>query len=588
MLTANFTLKTDIDPDVAAALTAIAGVRVKGRVVMVPVNAAGVIADLLGPTGLVAAAAYAPRAPTPAASYDDLRPLMGDLRDWVPDYLTDYQRDGVCFAAANDGSLLHHPTGSGKSLSAIVWSLLVPGAVVFVTRAAARVQMAREVVKFSHTVEPYVCKPAAEIRKRDKFQSIEHYAKWCAENGRRPYIVVGWEALPDYAAQILAHCRPRSVVFDESHKGKGHKRWQTVPADQPLPAGGFKKTQADGTEIAFAPVENVATAAARVSRAAARRLATTATPVKNRVDDLWAQFDLIEPGAWGTRLAFVKRYCDARTNLYGGLDTSGLSHVDELLARMGCIVHKVEYTVTHAQLPAKRRESFYVTPQEQDKSGTGWAREMAAATKRGPTAVLEVRLAEAAARKRRKVIERIEAHIESGQKVVVFTGRRADCEKFAEATQRAVGKEVTIWAAHGDASPEMRQRVVDAYMEHPGPCVLVGTGDAFGESLNLQRTDAAFFVMLPYTPGQLEQWEGRFTRRGQDRPVIIYYAIAEGTVDEHVASILIDKISGATRVANSGALTDANDVIAGAEDPAELAASILSKLTAGAEDDDDE
>ena len=195
---------------------------------------------------------------------------------------------------------------------------------------------------------------------------------------------------------------------------------------------------------------------------------------------------------------------------------------------------------------------------------------------------------EAAARKRRKAIERIESHTESGQKVVVFTGRRADCEKFAEATRKAVGKDVTIWHAHGDSSPEIRQRIVDEYMEHPGPCVLVGTGDAFGESLNLQRTDAAFFVMLPYTPGQLEQWEGRFTRRGQDRPVIIYYVIAEGTVDEHVAGILLEKIAGATRVANSGSLSGADTTIAGMEDPAAIASSILAKLADAPEDDDDD
>ena len=310
--------------------------------------------------------------------------------------------------------------------------------------------------------------------------------------------------------------------------------------------------------------------------------------MKNRVEDFWAQLDLLEPGSWGTRLQFVHRYCDARTNLYGGLDTSGVSNAEELVERLGNVVHRVDYLVTHAQLPAKRRESIYVTPAEQDKSGTGWAREMAAAQKRGPTAVLEVRLAEAAARKRRKAIERIETHVESGQKVVVFTGRRADCDRFADAVRKAVGKEVTVWGSHGDASPEARQKIVDDYMEHPGPCVLVGTGDAFGESLNLQRTDAAFFVMLPYTPGQLEQWEGRFTRRGQDRPVIIYYVIAEGTVDEHVASILLDKIAGATRVANSGSLAGANEVIAGTERPEEIVASILAKLADSPDDDDDD
>jgi len=581
MQTARFTLTTILPDDVLKALVAIPGVRVRGRTVFCPMNTATSLGLKFVEAGILMGVTVHPERVPLAMSY-------ADLRDWVPEYLTDYQREGVAFAADRSGALLHHPTGSGKSLSAIVWSLLAPGPVLFVTRAAARVQMSREVVKFSHTVEPYVCKPAAEVRKRDKFKSLEAYVAWCAENGKRPYIIVGWEALPDYIDSILANVTPAAVIFDESHKGKGHKRWQTVPADQPLPMGGFKKTKDDGTEIAFAPVPNIATAAARVSRAAARRLATTATPVKNRVDDLWAQLDLIEPGAWGTRLQFVQRYCDAKTNLYGGLDTSGVSNVEELLERLSYVVHRVGYNVTHAQLPAKRRESIYVSPQEQDKVGTGWAREMANAMKRGPTAVLEVRLAEAAARKRRKAIERIESHTESGQKVVVFTGRRADCEKFAEATRKAVGKDVTLWHAHGDSSPEIRQRIVDEYMEHPGPCVLVGTGDAFGESLNLQRTDAAFFVMLPYTPGQLEQWEGRFTRRGQDRPVIIYYVIAEGTVDEHVAGILLDKIAGATRVANSGSLSGADTTIAGMEDPAAIASSILAKLADAPEDDDDD
>ena len=61
------------------------------------------------------------------------------------------------------------------------------------------------------------------------------------------------------------------------------------------------------------------------------------------------------------------------------------------------------------------------------------------------------------------------------------------------------------------------------YMRAEGPAVIVGTLDAWGESVNLQDTDLAAFVMLPYTPSMLEQAEGRFciaagqpvlTRRG--------------------------------------------------------------------------
>jgi SNF2 family DNA or RNA helicase len=184
----------------------------------------------------------------------------------------------------------------------------------------------------------------------------------------------------------------------------------------------------------------------------------------------------------------------------------------------------------------------------------------------------------AASRKRKAVLAMVGDHTQSGQKVVVFTGRRRDCDTMGEDLRAHLPK-VTVWAAHGETSPEDRQVIVDEYMAHPGPCVLVGTGQAWGESLNLQSTDAAFFVMLPFTPGMLRQWEGRFARLGQDRPVIIYYVIAEGTVDEHIAAILIDKLPAVALVAEDTELAEAHDVLAGLdEDDETFVDSVLACL----------
>ena len=94
----------------------------------------------------------------------------------------------------------------------------------------------------------------------------------------------------------------------------------------------------------------------------------------------------------------------------------------------------------------------------------------------------------------------------------------------------------------------------------------------------MQDTDAAFFVMLPYTPGQLRQWEGRFARLGQKRPVTIYYVIAEGTVDEHIADILVSKLPAVQQIVNDEELAEAQGVIAGIENTEEIVDSILSKL----------
>jgi SNF2 family DNA or RNA helicase len=211
---------------------------------------------------------------------------------------------------------------------------------------------------------------------------------------------------------------------------------------------------------------------------------------------------------------------------------------------------------------------------------------MKAASKRGATAVLEVKLAEAASRKRTAVLGIIEDHIYSGGKLVVFTGRRKDVDVLGEAVAKsdaAKRKGATVWAAHGERTASERQDIVDEYMAHPGPCVLVGTGDSFGESLNMQDTDAALFVMLPYTPGQLRQWEGRFCRLGQKRPVTIYYVIAEGSVDEHVADILIKKLPAVEKVAQDSELAAARDIIAGMDigkSDEEFTSDILSKIAA--------
>jgi ribosomal silencing factor RsfS len=101
----------------------------------------------------------------------------------------------------------------------------------------------------------------------------------------------------------------------------------------------------------------------------------------------------------------------------------------------------------------------------------------------------------------------------------------------------------------------------------------------------MQDTDAALFVMLPYTPGQIRQWEGRFCRLGQKRPVTIYYVIAEGSVDEHVADILIRKLPAVEQVAKDEELAAAKDVIAGfdsQQSPDAFADKILAKIAKAA------
>lgn len=281
---------------------------------------------------------------------------------------------------------------------------------------------------------------------------------------------------------------------------------------------------------------------------------------------------------------FGSKNCDRKPGTYGGFDTTGSSHIPELKERLKGRIHIVNKAEAQKFLPDWRRISYYIAPEELTKPTAGFREQMKAAQERGATALLEVQLAKAASMKRKAVLDLIADHVSSGDKVVVFTARKKDVEDLAKAVREhklVKSKKATIWGSHGGHSTDVRQEIVDDYMAHPGPCVLVGTGQAFGESINLDKTDAALFVMLPYTPEAILQWEGRFVRNSMDRPVIIYYVIAESTIDERVASILLEKLPNVGDIAQDSSVEGASQALSGYnpdETPEEFAASILAEL----------
>jgi len=622
-------------------LEKISGVKMRQGLWNVPLNAMPVVGELVEKfPGVTVAAAAWNWEPPPGRDWAEIGSELrdrGEVRDWVlGGFLTSYQKEAITFGWPLAGCHFWHTTGSGKTLSGIVTALSVEGPVVVVTRAASRIQYAREIERFLN-VRAFVVRPESQtqgqitvrgetwnaFRSRHKGQGLspkkmgklwkahqsEHgidppktVKDYLREIEHRAFVVVGWESLVSNL-QMLEGLSPGAVIFDESHRGKGNKRYEVVHLDD-LPEDeeealrvqreetrearskkGFIKDTDEGRKM-FLPVMNTAAAAAKLARAASKRICTTATPLSDRVRDLWAQLDLGEPNAWGNATAFFDRYCDRKPGTYGGFDTTGASNLEELNQRIKGVAHILTSAQTHSELPPKRRQSVYLAPEDQNRPTAGFAKEVRDARKRGGAmAVLEVKLAEAASKKRKAVLDMIADHISSKHKLVVFTGRKRDCDLLGEDVRKKLkGTEATVWSAHGEQSTKRRQEIIDEYMAHPGPCVLVGTGHAFGESLNIHDTDAAFFVMLPYTPGQLRQWEGRFSRLGMKRPVVIYYVIAEDSVDEHVASILLDKLPAVEKIAKDSELAGAKTVLSGIdpnESDEDFVASILEDLDFG-------
>lgn len=629
-------------------LIRIPGIRPRGAGWIVPRNAIEVFAELCEKYSVAPAYTKWIVAPAPVVPWPNVERVLRERKEVREDvvlngFLMPYQKDAVEFGWSKSGVHIWHQTGAGKTLTGLLCCLSVDGPLVIITRAASRLQFGREVERFTQ-LKPFILSPesadkgilkvggqtwieffkehmpvlrraalvAEEWAKAkenkpvviEKKSTLDAYLNECKYSERRPVLLVGWESLPTNLDRLKA-LRPGAVLYDECHKGKNSSRWTVVPLVEPEGAtdreklehrlsqeeeakrlGGFVKDTEEGPRM-FLPVMNMAAAAAQLGRVAKKRVATTATPVKDRVRDLWSQLDMVEPNAFGSKVIFETRHCDRKPGTYGGFDTRGSSNLVELKTRLASIAHILKYEDTHKKLPPKRRQSLYISPEDQCEPASGFARARAEARKRGAAASLELSLMEAATRKRVAVASIVEDHLASGQKVVLFSGRRKDCEDLGKSIQNlstVKQNNVDVWVAHGEQSQEMRDEIVRMYMAHPGPCAIVATWQAMGESLNLQDTDAAFFVMLPPTPGALRQGEGRFARHGQKRPVIIYYAIAEGTVDEHMAALLIDKLPAVERVVEDTELASSAVPLAGIdenESDEDFAKSILDSLDFG-------
>jgi hypothetical protein len=442
---------------------------------------------------------------------------------------------------------------SGKTLGAILWVLASRGRAVTVTKGAVKLQWADEIGRFQGAIRPTVLSG-------ESAQPIGPETTW---------IVINYEILPAWIAEIERWAKgfqiAPSVVFDESHKAKSSKRWEATAKSD----GGTKITMRT----------NVASSCMRLSKLAGRVLDTTATPVRDRPRDLWAPLDLAHRGAWGKYGEFGIRYCAATTNKYGGRDDTGKSNEIELAERLSYVVHRVKHSEANRNLPPKRRRVTYI-PVDQQVKAVDVAKMLKEALGRGTTALLEARLMEAAARKRKWIVDRTEIACTENAKVIIFTGRKKDAEGLRDQIKTRLGDGILVLHGDGSDSPADREVTRQTYMDADGPCVLIGTTDAWGEGLNLHTTDLLLVGLLPYTPGQIIQLEGRVARLGQTRPVEIEYTVAEGTVDEHVAGILIRKLPVVEKMIESDEVRGLARELGGLDDP-KLAEGLAAKLLGG-------
>lgn len=137
--------------------------------------------------------------------------------------------------------------------------------------------------------------------------------------------------------------------------------------------------------------------------------------------------------------------------------------------------------------------------------------------------------------KAEKVVELIQQHPD--EKVIIFTEYRATQLYLQWYLKQS---NITSVPFRGGFKRSKKDWMRQLFQNHAQ--VLIAT-EAGGEGINLQFCNYMINYDLPWNPMRLEQRIGRIHRYGQEKDVHIYNFAIRNTVEEHIMTLLYEKIN---------------------------------------------
>ncbi len=313
---------------------------------------------------------------------------------------------------------------------------------------------------------------------------------------------------------------------------------------------------------------------ARSAKHSRFRIALTGTPVENRVSELWALMDFLNPKVLGEEGFFRQRY-RLPIERYGDM-----SSLKDLKARVGPFILrrlKTDKSIIN-DLPEKVELNEWVgLAPEQVKLYRKTVDETLDAIARAPLgqkhgqvlglltklkqicnhpalALKETAVGEgfaARSAKLQRLDEIVEEVIEAGDRALLFT-------QFAEwglllqtHLQKRFHQEVPF--LYGNTSKAERQAMVDRFQEDPrGPQLFLLSLKAGGVGLNLTRASHVFHIDRWWNPAVENQATDRAYRIGQINRVLVHKFITSGSVEEKIDRMIREKAKLAEDIIGSG------------------------------------
>jgi SNF2 family DNA or RNA helicase len=319
-------------------------------------------------------------------------------------------------------------------------------------------------------------------------------------------------------------------------------------------------------------IKNPNTKSSRAVRrlVADQKIALTGTPVENRLSELWAILDAVNPGMLGSQQRFRERFA---TPIERHRD-------DEAAARLRLLTRPVVLRRMKADrrllpdLPDKieqiafarlTREQSILYQQVVDRLLDD-AEHLEGMQRRGRVLAALTRLKQicnhpAQALKdgsrlagRSGKLERFDELVvdllDVAERALVFTQFR----EMGDLLQRHLAErfELSVPFLHGGTTQRGRQTMVTEFQDGGGPPLLIVSLKAGGTGLNLTSASQVVHYDRWWNPAVEDQATDRAWRIGQTRTVNVHKLVCQGTIEERIGEVIDEKRSIADAVVGTG------------------------------------
>jgi SNF2 family DNA or RNA helicase len=274
----------------------------------------------------------------------------------------------------------------------------------------------------------------------------------------------------------------------------------------------------------------------------------TGTPLENRLDDLWSLMHFTNPGLLGGRRDFADRVAQP-------IADGSAEAAQRLRRRIRPFVLRRLKREVAAELPPRTESVLHVSLDERERAvydavHAATRAEVVALLSGGGGGVLKalealLRLRQAACHpalvpgqqavtssKVEALVEELSTAVADGHKALVFSQWTSLLDLIEPALRREA-----IAFDRLDGSTRDRGAVTARFQSPEGAPVMLMSLKAGGTGLNLTAADHVFLVDPWWNPAAEAQAADRAHRIGQERPVMVYRMIAQGTVEERILGL---------------------------------------------------